>query len=222
MDAAVVGAPPQLRGWAAAATAIRAVRRIDQPVLLSLDVDDYGTITVDLARHAYDGGGMLADLPVDPATVRVETRTVALESSPEFDLPGRTLDPLLWLIGRHAFGPSLAPWLHDDSRYRLRRWPNLAELTVPLDQVRLIAMLGNTFATVDELAATAGIPVEVARQTLNACSVLGILRRQSDAAGPATASPAAAGPAPRQVTPASAVPAASTGLFARLRERLGR
>ena len=78
-----------------------------------------------------------------------------LPDAPSFELPGRPLDPLLWSIGLHAFGDEPAPWLVPGYRYRLRRWPALSGIAVDLDQVRMIAMLGNAFATADELAAAA-------------------------------------------------------------------
>ena len=71
------------------------------------------------------------------------------------------------MIGYTAFGDEPAPWLREGDRYRLRRWPALAELNITLDQVRMTAMLGNAFATADELAAAAHTPPTDARRLVS-------------------------------------------------------
>lgn len=203
-------APPELSGWAGAATAIHAIQQMTTPMVLRLDIAGRGGVTIDFAYNAFDGDLDLDDFPVEPAAVLVETRTKDLDAPPEFELPGRSLDSLLWLIGYHAFGDDPAPWLVDGHRYRLRRWPSLSELSIGLDQVRMTAMLGNAFATATELAAAAQTPPADARRLVNGFSTVGILRRS-------------AGAPPlietiRRDGPTHPV----TGLFARLRERWGR
>jgi hypothetical protein len=74
-------------------------------------------------------------------------------------------------------------------------------------------MLGNAFATADELAAAAKTSPADARRLINGLVVAGILRRSSGA--PALE----AAPTPRDAM-ASGHP--TTGLFARLREKWGR
>lgn len=204
-----VDAPPELAGWAGAATAIHAIQQMPMPVTLRLHVDGHGVITIDLAFNAYEWSRSLSDLSLTPDSVRVETEP-GHPDAPSIDLPGRPLDPLLYAIGWRAFGDEPAPWLVDGHRYRLRRWPSLSELAIGLDEVRMIAMLGNAFATADELAAAAQIPPSDARRLVNALSVAGILRRTATA--PALDAEAGSrGGAP-----------ASTGLFARLRKKWGR
>lgn len=204
-----VDAPPELAGWAGAATAIHAIQQMPMPVTLRLHVDGHGVITIDLAFNAYEWSRSLSDFSLTPDSVRVETKP-GQPDAPSIDLPGRPLDPLLYAIGWRAFGDEPAPWLVDGHRYRLRRWPSLSELAIGLDEVRMIAMLGNAFATADELAAAAQIPPSDARRLVNALSVAGILRRTATA--PALDAEAGSrGGAP-----------ASTGLFARLRKKWGR
>lgn len=204
-----VDAPPELAGWAGAATAIHAIQQMPMPVTLRLHVDGHGVITIDLAFNAYEWSRSLSDFSLTPDSVRVETEP-GHPDAPSIDLPGRPLDPLLYAIGWRAFGDEPAPWLVDGHRYRLRRWPSLSELAIGLDEVRMIAMLGNAFATADELAAAAQIPPSDARRLVNALSVAGILRRTATA--PALDAEAGSrGAAP-----------ASTGLFARLRKKWGR
>ena len=207
-----VAAPPELAGWAGAATAVHACQQMGTPMTLRLDVAGHYAITIDFAFNAFEWAGSLEDFPSDPDSVLVETRPGQFDV-PSIELPGRPLDPLLWSIGFHAFGDEAAPWLVYGHRYRLRRWPSLSGIPVSLDQVRMIAMLGNAFATADELAAAANTSPGDARRLINGLVVAGILRRSAGA--PALE----AAPTPRDAQ-ASAHPTA--GLFARLREKWGR
>jgi hypothetical protein len=210
-------AHPILSGWGGAATAIHAIRQMVAPMTMRLDVDGHDPITIDFQSHAFEWGLTLDEFPARPTSVQLETRPVAAGAPSLIRLPGRTLDPLLWLIGRNAFDGSRAPWLHDGDRYRLSRWPNLAEVGVPLDQVRVIAMLGNTFASAADVAAAAHVsPVDVSR-LLNAFSVMGILRRSSGAVSGTTA---AVTTAPVAAAVSAGSPTASIGLFGRLLEKL--
>lgn len=194
---------PTVIGWASAATAIHSVRRIPTPVLLRLDVVGHGSIAVDFRHHAFHWETPLERFPEDPGAVLVETHPTTADAPAPFDLPGRDLDGLLWLVGQHAFRDRAASWLWGDDRYRLTRWPNLAELPISLEQVRMTAMLGNVAATPAELADAVGVPVGEAQRLINAYSLMGILR-----SAPAEAAPVA------QPTPVR-------GLLGRLRQRLG-
>ncbi len=204
-----VEAPPELAGWAGAATAVHACQQMATPMTLRLDVAGHDVIAIDFAYNAYEWSVSLDDFPQAPATVLVETRP-GLADGPTIELPGLQLDPLLWSIGRHAFGGDPAPWLVPGNRYRLRRWPSLTGIEIDLDQVRMIAMLGNAFATADELAAAAGAAPTEARRLINALSVAGLLRRSAGASAPDLA-------AAQKASTASG----TTGLFARLRQRWG-
>jgi len=204
-----VEAPPELAGWAGAATAVHACQLMAMPLTLRLDVAGHDVIAIDFAYNAYEWSVPLDEFPETPAHVLVETRP-GPPDAPTLELPGLPLDPLLWSIGLHAFGDDPAPWLVGGYRYRLRRWPALSGVPVDLDQVRMIAMLGNAFATADELAAAAQTSPRDARRLVNALSVAGLLRRSADA-------PALDAAPQRDAPPASG----STGLFARLRVRWG-
>jgi hypothetical protein len=207
-----VEAPPELAGWAGAATAVHACQLMALPITLRLDVAGHEVIAIDFAFNAYDWSGSLTDLPARPASVLIETR-LGVADTPSFELPGRTLDPLLWWIGLNAFGDEPAPWLVSGSRYRLRRFPALSGVPVDLDQVRMIAMLGNAYATAAELAVAARTSVEDAQRLINGLAVAGLLRRSADAPAPETALGNGLGKVAGHPT---------VGLFARLRERWGR
>lgn len=190
-------------GWAPTAMAIRAVQRSATPLVLRLEIAGAGEVVLDFARRAYGGGLTAERFPVAPAAVRVVTQPTFPGAPPLFALPGAELDGLLWHIGYHAFPAGRAPWLPDGARYRLSRWPNLSDLPITLDQVRMTAMLGNGAVSTEELGAMCGVTVAEARSVLNAFAVVGILRPVADA-------------------PSVPVPTPETrGLFARLRDRLG-
>ncbi|MEO5535948.1 MAG: hypothetical protein ABIR17_12555 [Pseudolysinimonas sp.] len=195
---------PSTAGWASAAVAIHSVRRIPTPVLLRLDVVGHGSLSIDFRHHAYAWDVPLDHFPEAPAAVLVETHPTTEDAPPPFALPGRDLDGLLWLIGRHAFIDEPASWLWADDRYRLTRWPNLAQLPITLDEVRMTAMLGNADATPAELAAAGGVTEAAAQRVVNAFSLMGILRASAVAPAPV---------AEPQVQ--------VSGLFARLKARLG-
>jgi hypothetical protein len=207
-----VEAPQELAGWAGAATAVHACQLMGMPMTLRLDVAGHYPIVIDFAYNAFEWAGSLEDFPKDPDSVLVETRP-SLPDAPAFELPGRALDPLLWSIGFHAFDDGSAPWLVPGFRYRLRRWPALSGIDIDLDQVRMIAMLGNAFATAEELSAAAHTRPGDAQRLINGLSVAGLLRRSSGAPAPAAID---------QHDLATASGSRTTGLFARLRERWGR
>lgn len=203
-------APPELAGWAGAATAVHACQQMAVPMTLRLDVAGHDVIAIDFAFNAYEWSVLLDDFPATPGSVLVETRPGRADA-PTIELPGQPLDPLLWSIGINAFGGEPAPWLVPGNRYRLRRWPSLTAVPVDLDQVRMIAMLGNAFATADELASAAQTTREGAIDLINALSIAGLLRRSAGA-------PALDAAAQLQMPTASG----TTGLFARLRRKWGR
>jgi len=187
--------------------AVRAVQLSSAPLLLTLGIADTGTVLIDFRHRTYDGVLSAARLPVDPASVSIETHPTFPGAPLPFPAPGAELDALLWHIGYHAFPETVAPWMPESGRFRLARWPNLSDLPISLDHVRMTAMLGNGYASAAELAATAGVELAVARSTLNAFGVVGILRGAPEATPEAPLDPAPV--------------AQSRGLFARLRDRLG-
>ena len=187
-----------------AATAIHAVRRMRTPVLIELDVQGVGVITIDPQHHVYSGHVNPSLLPLHPSTVVVETRATSRDAG-ALERSARSLDSLLWAIGVNAFGNQRATWLWPDDRYRLTRWPNLSGVVVEGDHVRMFGILAHAFATPEELAATAECDVAQARRLINALSLIGILKTSSDAPPPQPAS----------------TPVAHRGLISRLRARMG-
>jgi hypothetical protein len=182
---------PTVMGWASAAVAIQSVRRIPTPVLLRLDVVGFGSLTVDFRHHAYAWETPLESFPEEPAAVLIETHPTTPDAPAPFALPGRDLDGLLWLIGKHAFPSRPATWLWEGDRYRLGRRPDLADASLTLEEVRMTAVLMNAAVTPTELAEAVDAPLETAQRLVNAYSLMGILRAEPAQGAPVAHLPAA-------------------------------
>jgi hypothetical protein len=204
-------APPEYPvtvGWTEAAMAVKSVLSLNTPMHLKMHIEMHGPLLIDFRHHAFSWSTPLAIFPVDAVHTGLETVPTSPEDPPYFELPGQNLDGLLWEMGINSFGGGAAYWLSPDERYKLTRWPNLTLHTHNLSQVRMIAVLGNGYASTAELAAFTGVDISEAQRLINALSLMGILTRSVAAPAPALVPQTAA--AKRQ------------SLFGRLRKRLGR
>jgi len=196
---------PEL-GWAGAALTLHSVQSTRVPMLIELGVAGHPTITIDARHQAYDWELDLAWFPDHPTGVVVSVELVGAAAPSPVALPGKSLDELLWKVGRAAFPERLAPWLEDGDGYRLTRWPNWTTLAPDTDHIRQTAMLANTLLTIEQLAGLSGRGVDTTRTLVNALSLMGVL----------FVVPAA------QLTPAPVPTALPEGsLFQRLRQRFG-
>jgi hypothetical protein len=173
-----------------------------------MNIEMHGPLLIDFRHHAFSWPTPLEMFPVDAIHTGLETIPTSADAPPIFELPGQNLDGLLWEMGMNSFGGAPAFWLEKGDRYHLTRWPNLTHHKHDLNQVRMIAALGNAYATPEELAAFAGVPVAEAQRLINALSLMRILSRS--AAEPAV-----------EMVPQTAT-AKRSSLFTRLRKRLGR
>jgi hypothetical protein len=199
---------PVTVGWTPAAMAVQAVLSLSTPVHLRMSIESHGPLLIDFRHHAFSWSTPLEDFPVDAIHTGLQTVPTGADDPPYFELPGQDLDGLLWQMGLNAFGGGPAFWLSPGERYRLTRWPNLTQHSHSLQQVRMIAVLGNAYASTTELAAFADVEVSEAQRLINALSLMRILTRSA-------AAPAAT------MVPETAE-AKRHSLFARLRKRLGR
>ena len=195
-------------GWTQAAIAISSVMALNTPVNLKMVIESHDPLLIDFRHHAFSWSTPLEEFPVDAVHTGLETEPTSADAPLYCELPGKDLDGLLWEIGINSFGGAVAFWLSPDERYRLTRWPNLTQHSHNMRQVRMIAVLGNTYASAGELAAFAGVEESEAQRLINALSLMRILSRSSVA-------PAA--PVATQ-TPAEK----RDSLFGRLLKRLGR
>jgi hypothetical protein len=168
------GALPEL-GWAGAALTLHSVQSTRVPMLIELGVANHPTIRIDARHQAYDWLLELERFPENPAAVVVSVELVGESAPSPFELPGKSLDELLWKVGRAAFPERLAPWLEEGDGYWLTRWPNWTTLHPDTDHIRQTAMLANTLLTIEQLAALSGRGLESTRTLINALSLMGVL-----------------------------------------------
>jgi len=206
--AAAAAVFPVTVGWTHAVTAVNSILSLNTPVNLRMDIEMHGPLLIDFRNNAFSWSTPLEYFPVDAVHTRLQTVPTSPDAPPYFELPGQDLDGLLWVIGLNAFGGGAAFWLTPGERYRLTRWPNLTRHSHDMNQVKMIAVLGNANASTAELAAFAGVEESETQRLINALSLMGILSRSS-------ATPAAT------VVPQTAA-AKRQSLFGRLRKRLGR
>lgn len=202
--------PPErggTEGWAQVAFAINSILQLQQPVFLRMDVDGHEPLFIDFRHQAFVWSTELADFPQHPRSVYFETEVADPDAPPLFRLPGQNLNSLLWLLGQHAYDGRGAPWLNPGERYRLAQWPNLARHLHELSQMHMLAILGNGYFSASELATMAEVPEADAHNLINALSLLRLLRVSEEVAA---------------LVVVSEPEKASTGMFARLRARLGR
>ncbi|HEX4058844.1 MAG TPA: hypothetical protein VHX87_11075 [Galbitalea sp.] len=199
---------PVTVGWTHAAIAVNSALRLNTQVNLKMLIEMHGPLLIDFRHHAFSWSTPLEIFPVDAVHTGIETEPTGPNAPPYFELPGQDLDDLLWEMGINSFGGARAYWLPAGERYRLTRWPNLTRHRHNIQQMQMMAVLGNTFVSTSELAKLAGTEESEAQRLINALSLMRILTRTSEA-------PAA------EVVPQTAA-AKRQSLFGRLRKRLGR
>jgi hypothetical protein len=204
-------------GWTSAAIAICSTMQIPAAMLLRLQPAGLPPIYIDFQHRAYEWEAGLESFPANPSSVDVETEQAAANGRPLFELPGESLEKLLWAIGLHAFPGAPASWLRPGDRYRLKRWPNLVELPHGVDHMRMTSILGAAFVTADELATAAASDAASAQRLINAFSLMGILTVTSAQ----QAAPAQVAHTEAAVAAVADETARSGSLFRRLRDRLG-
>ncbi|WP_439563551.1 hypothetical protein [Microcella sp.] len=200
--------PTALPGWTGAAMAVHAVRRMPTAMIVSLQPDGFEPMLVDMRAYVYRWSEPLDRFPPAPSTVRIGTQAIRdaepafagddfVEHPPAF--AGAPLEPLLWLIGTHAFDGGRASWLRSGDRYRLYRWPDIGLLPMSDEQRRIVKASAAGFMVVEKLAERAKVEVEVeaAQRVVNALSLMGLLRRHAAA----NAAPDAPPPPPAGVIP---------------------
>jgi len=210
---------PDTVGWRSVATAIHSMRQLPMPMLLTVVSSDCEPLWVDFSTGRYYWERPLVAMPERPAGVTVYSQPIEPGNPPYPWVSWRSMDPLLWQIGRFAFGTDRATWMRPGDRYALQRWPNLTEIPHTADEIRMIATLANGYLTAGELALLSATDEPTAQRVLNMLSLMGAVK---PAAGP-LAPPAIVARVqaqPRPAQPATASAPTSFGFFSRLRERL--
>lgn len=176
----LIGEEPTPLGWTQAAIAVNSVLQLSIPMFLKMELDAHGPLLIDFRYHAFAWSTPLSDFPANAILVGLETEPTDLAAALLFDMPGQNLDTLLWLIGINSFDGQRALWLAPDERYKLSRWPNLTQHAHTMRQMHMMAILGNAFLSVSELAAMAGVAESEAQRLINALSLMRIIEHSTD------------------------------------------
>lgn len=168
--------PPSSPGWSSAATAIHGIQQIAKPMLVSLSPAGHGSIAIDLRAQEYVWSTPLDEFPANPSDVVIGTYPIAGDAP---GLAGETkgLDPLLWMIGLHAFPEARASWLRPGDKYRLKWWPDLELLPATPDQIHVVKCSVKGLMTVEKLAQVSRLPLDTVVPVINALSLMSALRR---------------------------------------------
>jgi len=207
---------PEAAGWRSVAIAIHSLRQLPTPTLLTIAfADGPHPLWIDFSTLQYFWELPLAEMPPEPGALTVYSQPIESGEPPYPWVEWRPADPLLWQIGRFAFGTERAPWMRPGERYALQRWPNLTETPHSPEEIRMAATLTNGFLTAEEIGLLSGSDTPNAQRVLNALSLMGAVRT-TDSAAPAPAGSAL----PAAVAESPAAPTESGGFLQRLRGRI--
>lgn len=190
--------------WADVAVAVWEALQQSSPIVLTVAVGPRDILQIDIPRRSYEWATPLDEFPRDATGLTIVSNPAADPSPSPYNLDG-----LLWALGNNAFKGAPASWLPEGNRVRLSRWPNMPRHLHTMQQMYMLAALGNAHFSAAELAMAAKSSEAVAQDLINALSLMQLLRYSS------TVPP---------VVFAEAAPKKSENLslFARLRARLGR
>jgi hypothetical protein len=206
LEPELVGEEPTPLGWTQASIAVNSVLQLSIPMFLKMELDAHGPLLIDFRYHAFAWSTPLADFPANAILMGLETEPTDLAAALLFDMPGQNLDGLLWLMGINSFDGQRASWLAPDERYKLSRWPNLTQHAHTMRQMHMMAILGNAFLSVRELADMAGVAESEAQRLINALSLMRIIEHSAEVPATEVAEPETA---------------KRESLFSRLRVKLG-
>lgn len=201
--------------WLGLAQLLLTARSNANPGLLKLTIDGAAPLWADLKTGVYYAPFSLSQIAGPTNVISFER----LEDHPDrgsiFLTPLKKIEPLQWLAGLRATPGRPAPWVKADVRFRLKYWPNLAELPHTVTQMSIIARLSHSAMTVEEAArASKADPAQV-QNVVNALTLVGLVQEDVTARQPLT---------PSAATKSSVSPPQSpavTSLLGRWRRKLG-
>jgi hypothetical protein len=126
-------------------------------------------------------------------TLKLSGLQIRREDKAAADLAQRPGFELGWYAGYHA-SAIIAPWLSAQTRYKLKSWPNFGLIRPHPSLLRIASALGSTPLTLQQVAARAKVPMEVAARTLNALSACDALVSVAEATAPVSRPKAVAEP----------------------------
>ncbi len=121
-------------------------------------------------------------------TMDLSGLTPSKSAPPPAHLSARSGQELFWFAAYHA-SATLAPWLDQDSTYRLLRWPDFGRVrandeTLRTAQIRMVAALADQPASIAAVAARTQTPMEAAIRTINALSTCRLIEPATSSVEP--------------------------------------
>ena len=218
--AAVASPPAQAaavggQDWLGLAQLLLTARSNAKPGLLKLSIDGAAPLWADLKTGVYYAPFSLSQIAGPTNVISFERMEDHPERGSLFLTPLKKIEPLQWLAGLRATPGRPAPWVKPDVRFRLKYWPNLAELPHTVTQMSIIARLSHSAMTVEEAArASKADPAQV-QNVVNALTLVGLVQEDATTR---QAPPPSTG-AKSSVT--NAQPPAVSSLLGRWRRKLG-
>lgn len=201
--------------WLGLAQVMLTARSNATPGLLKLTIDGAAPLWADLKTGVYYAPYSLSQIAGPTNVISFERMDDHPDRGSVFLTPLKKIEPLLWLAGLRATPGRPAPWVKPDVRFRLKYWPNLAELPHTVTQMSIIARLSHSAMTVAEAAAASKADPAQVQNVVNALTLVGLV--QEDATARQTQAPSTVS----KPTPAAAQSPAVSSLLGRWRRKLG-
>jgi hypothetical protein len=201
--------------WQGLAQLLLSARSTATPGLLKLTIDGAAPLWADLKTGVYYAPYSLSQIAGPTNVISFERMDDYADRGSVFLTPLKKIEPLLWLAGLRATPGRPAPWVKQDVRFRLKYWPNLAELPHTVTQMSIIARLSHSAMTVAEAATASKADPAQVQNVVNALTLVGLV--QEDATARQTQAPSLLVKTPST----NAQPPAVSSLLGRWRRKLG-
>lgn len=150
-----------------------------KPGVIKAVVARHEPMWIDLRQRIFAAPFQLAELPESGTGIDLEMIAAADDAPSPVAAPGSSLDKLLWHIGLRAAGSRPAPWVDPAARYRLKYWPNFAELPHSINHMNIAARFGSEALTAKEVSEKCRVDMAVVVSSINAMMLMGLLREQT-------------------------------------------
>ncbi len=201
--------------WLGLAQVLLTARSNATPGLLKLVIDGAAPLWADLKTGVYYAPYSLSQIAGPTNVISFERMDDHPDRGSIFLTPLKKIEPLLWLAGLRATPGRPAPWVKPDVRFRLKYWPNLAELPHTVTQMSIIARLSHSAMTVAEAATASKADPAQVQNVVNALTLVGLV--QEDATARHTQAPSHVAKTPSTNAQQPAV----SSLLGRWRRKLG-
>ena len=150
-----------------------------RPGVIKALVGSHDPMWIDLRQRVFAAPFQLTEMPETGSGIELELIAASDDAPSPVAAPGTNLEKLLWHIGLRAAGARPAPWVDPTARYRLKYWPNFAELPHSINHMNIAARLGSEALTAKEVSEKCRVDMGVVTSSINAMMLMGLLREQT-------------------------------------------